>query len=1105
MNLSSQNLHLELQSEIEKITKHFNLLSWSATNLSRVLSLSLNGSQLSFSDIQTTVAPHLFQGLWIIPHITQISYIGLEGLFFSYYTEKNETFVLYSNSSMDSYLKAKKEYTWYKQQVNPNTGKPYGNVITSPPLIRFNDSWIKAALNSSNGLYSSLGSKWNTHDLLFLNTVRVNRIKGLLSLGFLVESMTEYYTETNFRGGSLFLATRDGKVLVEKGLKNTEIVVSGNLSSVLIKFRKPNGDLGHVGSVSCEPNKNNGSSSKASVLNIRGTNYLLYCSPLDIVGIQSVNVLAFPQRNRLNSFFHKYDKLALILLILIIVLTVISIFSFLFILFRATKREMQLCSALIKQMEATEQAERKSMNKSLAFASASHDIRAALAGISGLIEICNEEAALLPELCINNLRQMDACTKDLLGILNSILDTSKIEAGKMQLEEEDFDVAQLLEDVVDLYYPVGAKKGIDVVLDPCDGSVIKFSHVKGDRGKLKQILCNLLSNAIKFTSDGHVSVRAFVRKRNLKNSIMASNRSNTSLMRHFLCMLRKSNKARQDLEASVTQYDSNCMDFVFEVDDTGKGIPKEKQKKVFENYVQVKETAIGQGGTGLGLGIVQSLVRLMHGEIGIVDKDIGERGSWFRFNVLLTVGESVTKAKQIELEGDNHISGDHNQHQDDEIPLRSSSRSGLMINIPTPNPGLNICNSCSSPRLGVISPKSPKVEGSYVVLLIQNLERRKISQKFMESLGIKVFVVEQWDQLPHTLKNIKHKSNNSRSCDQLPNDNNLSKSSSISHSSRDVGGAKYVNTSNSMYNGTHDYILSIFRKTNSLRGSSGFVLIVIDAHSGPILKLCKMVNEFKKGHESACRVVWLANSMSQRNSGWKNDLDHDDTVKYKPLHGSCLYEVVRLLPEFGGSTPSEIRKNTYFSRQEEGGSSSNNVKFKSLIRTRSSSSREGEIKEEKGDVRDSRKTSEEQPLKGKKVLVVEDSDMLRRLAFMLVSKVGANVKLCQNGKEALELVSMALAANDQIKHGGAAILPYDYILMDCEMKVMDGYEATEKIRKLEENYGVHIPIIAVTAHSPGSEEASRTEKAGMDHCLFKPLQQDNLLEAIRCLHQKSIG
>ncbi|KAL5560999.1 hypothetical protein UlMin_030746 [Ulmus minor] len=1101
MNLSSQNLHLELQSEIEKITKHFDLLSWSATNLSRVLSSSLNGSQLSFSDIQTTVAPRLFQGLWIIPHINQISYIGLEGLFLSYYTEKNETFVLYSNSSMDSYLKAKKEYTWYKQQVDPNTGKPYGNVITCPPLIRLNDSWIKAALNSSNGLYSSLGTKWNTHDLLFLNTVRVNRIKGLLSLGFLVESMSEYYTETNFQGGSLVLATRDGKVLVEKGLNNTEIVVCGNLSSVSFNLRKPNGDLAHVGNVSCEPNNNKGSSSKASFLNIWGTEYLLYCSPLDIVGIQSVNVLAFPQRTRLNSFVHKYSKLALILLILIIVLTVISIFSFLFILFRATKREMQLCSALIKQMEATEQAERKSMNKSLAFASASHDIRAALAGITGLIEICNEEAAPLPELQIY-LRQMDACTKDLLGILNSILDTSKIEAGKMQLEEEDFDVAQLLEDVVDLYYPVGAKKDIDVVLDPCDGSVIKFSHVKGDRGKLKQILCNLLSNAIKFTSDGHVSVRAFVRKRSLKNSIMASNRSNTSLMRHFLCMLRKSNKARQDLEASVTsQYDSNCMDFVFEVDDTGKGIAKEKQKEVFENYVQVKETAFGQGGTGLGLGIVQSLVRLMHGEIGIVDKAIGERGSCFRFNVLLTVGESVTKANQIELEDDN-------QHLDDEIPLRSSSRSGLISNIPNPNPGLNICNSCSSPGLGVITP-STKVGGSYVVLLIQNLERRKISQKFMENLGIKVSVVEKWDQLPHTLKKIKQKLNNSRSYDQLPSDNNLSNSSSISLSSSNDGGAKYVplNTNSSVDDGTHDYISSFFRK-NYLRAgsSSGFVLIVIDANSGHVEELCEIVNEFKREQSACCRIVWLTNSKSQsikscRKNQDQNMFDGDHIFKYKPFHGSRLYEVLKLLPEVGGSSaPNRKIKEEQVKLPS---SSSSTTTTSSIQELGSSSKMVGEIKQEKVDVITE---EEELPLKGKKVLLVDDQYLLRMLGFKRVSQMGASVELCQNGKEALDLVSNGLAANHQTQHGTSAIPPYDYILMDCEMGVMDGYEATEKIRKLEKYYGVdHIPIIALTSHLPGSEEANRTKMAGMDYCLFKPFGPDSLLQAIQIVHQKTIA
>jgi K+-sensing histidine kinase KdpD len=94
----------------------------------------------------------------------------------------------------------------------------------------------------------------------------------------------------------------------------------------------------------------------------------------------------------------------------------ISIVSFILLVVRVAGREIHLCSALIKQMEATQQAERKSMNKSLAFASASHDIRAALAGITGLIEICYAEARAGSELD-TNLQQMDDCTKDLVGKL----------------------------------------------------------------------------------------------------------------------------------------------------------------------------------------------------------------------------------------------------------------------------------------------------------------------------------------------------------------------------------------------------------------------------------------------------------------------------------------------------------------------------------------------------------------------------------------------------------------------------------------------------------------------------------------------------------------
>ena len=125
--------------------------------------------------------------------------------------------------------------------------------------------------------------------------------------------------------------------------------------------------------------------------------------------------MVFPY-NGLASSVNRSIKISLILFIILIAAIFISIVSFVLLVVRAARREIHLCSALIKQMEATQQAERKSMNKSLAFATASHDIRAALAGITGLIEICYAEVRAGSELD-TNLRQMDGCTKDLVGKL----------------------------------------------------------------------------------------------------------------------------------------------------------------------------------------------------------------------------------------------------------------------------------------------------------------------------------------------------------------------------------------------------------------------------------------------------------------------------------------------------------------------------------------------------------------------------------------------------------------------------------------------------------------------------------------------------------------
>ncbi|XP_041022200.1 histidine kinase CKI1 [Juglans microcarpa x Juglans regia] len=1077
-----------LQSEFANKAEFLRPLNSSATNLARFLGSSVGEAALSFSEIETRVAPVLFQAFSTIPYLTQISYIGSDGLFFSYYTDGSQTLSMYSNSSSfvhDSSTAPNvgNNYVWYVQSVNNETGKLHGEAIEVPPLNMKNKIWFQEALNSTHGS-ASLETGWNSAQVpVFLNSARINGGSSVLSLGFPVKALTSIFTDIDLRGGRLdILAVQDRKVLFQ-GIPNTHLVLSGSVVSV--QLIKPNGDQIGIGNISC--NLKDGTPS-ASALNIQETEYTFYCLPLDIVGVQSVSVLAYPE-NGLVRLVHKSRKVAMLLLIVLIATLVIFLSSFVFTIVRAAKREMHLCANLIKQMEATQQAERKSMNKILAFASASHDVRAALAGITGLIEMCYDDVAPGTELD-TNLRQMDTCANDLLGILNSILDTSKIEAGKMPLEEEEFDLEKLLEDVADLYHPVGIRKGVDVVLDPCDGSTKRFSQVKGDRGKLKQILCNLLSNAVKFTSEGHVTIRAWVRKPGLQNSINASKQN------CLPCFLYKSSKAYNDFEAVDTaQHDPNTMDFVFEVDDTGKGIPKDKQDSVFENYVQVKETALGQEGTGLGLGIVQSLVRLMHGDIGIVDKDVGEKGTCFRFNALLTISETASsdnaKAEDLEMGGVTYLSGSIS---------------------PVPSPQMTV--RTPSPKSTVLT-SSPKMKASHVVLLIQSNGRRKMLRRFMSNLGMNVSVVKQWEHLSSTLEKIKNRQSpshhNSIKSDLSSPSDNLSRSAS----NDSIAAEKDVPWSTM---GGSDYIPSIFKRTN-LRLASNFILTVIDASAGPLPEICRIVAEFRRGlQNTCCKAVWLDKPMMRSFNLKRNDedimIDPNDIIISKPFHGSRLYEVVRLLPEFGGKMPqagklprdpSSSRSHLYAELQDHRSSSEiqgkkvlSQTENRSNVWPKSRRHRSHENPPREQEIQECGDPSNEFLLRGKTILVVEDNALIRRLTVSQLAKLGATVEVCENGQEALELVSKGLT--DQRKAGASMSLPYDYILMDCEMPILNGYKAAEEIRKMEKHFGVHTPIIALTAHT--DEEAKKTIEAGMDVYIGKPLKREHLLEAIRYIENK---
>ncbi|XP_022868762.1 histidine kinase CKI1-like [Olea europaea var. sylvestris] len=408
VNLISYNISQQLLSAlIENTASLFDSINASSVNLARSLSSSLEQDELQFSKIESEVASTLFLALSTIPHLSQISFISLNGLFFGYYTRGDKLFAIFSNSTFSSTGNDTTKYSWYTQAASRETGKLYGESIKLPPFDVINSSWYHEALNGTNG-YASIGSQWEiSQDSLFLSTTGMNG-KGVVSLGFSMKSLINFFIEITFYNGSLYLGTKDGNVLTG-GIPKTRMILNEN--QVSFQLLSPNGDeVGTVGNVKCRADDG---TFRTSTLSIWKKKYVVNCSPVEIAGVKLVYVLALPE-NSVAVVIHKNIKFAFVLLMLIFVDMVIIIFTSVSLNVRAAIREMELCIALIRQKESTEQAERKNVNKSLAFASASHDVRASLAGLTGLIEICNYQVVPGSELQ-TNLTLVEACAKDLLG------------------------------------------------------------------------------------------------------------------------------------------------------------------------------------------------------------------------------------------------------------------------------------------------------------------------------------------------------------------------------------------------------------------------------------------------------------------------------------------------------------------------------------------------------------------------------------------------------------------------------------------------------------------------------------------------------------------